>query len=114
MGNNATCSNCGKPIWRNSPRRRLATQAHMFVVVLPRQRLLAQGRLSRRGPAVSDYTEDGIDRHLDPMSYEAAVQYRAVREAEHIVLRAERGPERNIVTIMFEKLRETRDEEITP
>ncbi len=60
---------------------------------------------------MTDYTEDGIDRHLDPMSYEAAVQYRAVREAENIVHRAEHGPERNIVTILFDKLRETRDEE---
>ncbi len=62
---------------------------------------------------MADYTEDGIDLHLDPMSYEAVVQYRAVRAAENIVHRAENGPERSIVTILLDKLRETRDEETT-
>jgi hypothetical protein len=63
--------------------------------------------------ASSDHDQYGIDRRLDPRSYEAAVQWRAVREAENIVHRAEHGPDpmATFTRNLFAKLREARDEE---
>lgn len=64
---------------------------------------------------MADYNEDGIDCHLDPRSYAAAVQYRAVREAENIVHRAEHGPDpmARFTSNLFVHLRKARDEEET-
>jgi hypothetical protein len=60
-------------------------------------------------------TEWGIDPSLDPRSFEAAVQWRAVREAENIVHRAEHGPDpmQRFTTSLFEQLKQARDGEET-
>jgi len=57
--------------------------------------------------------EWGIDADLDPRSFEAAVQWRAVREAEQIVERAEHGPTpaQRFTRNLFAQLRQARDEE---
>lgn len=57
--------------------------------------------------------EWGLDPHLDPRSYDAAVQWRAVREAEQVVYHAEHGPGpmERFTSNLFAQLRQTRDEE---
>lgn len=58
-------------------------------------------------------SEWGIDPDHDPRSFEAAVQWRAVREAEQIVERAEHGPDATsrLVSTLFAKLKEAEDEQ---
>jgi hypothetical protein len=62
---------------------------------------------------VADFDEFGIDRHLDPRSFEGAVQWRAVREAEQIVERAEHGPTsmQRFTANLFAQLRQAPDAE---
>ncbi|GAA0719382.1 hypothetical protein Drose_05710 [Dactylosporangium roseum] len=59
-------------------------------------------------------SEWGVDPELDPRSFEAAVQWRAVREAENIVYRAEHapGPMERFTSSLFEQVRQARDEEL--
>lgn len=57
--------------------------------------------------------EYGIDADLDPRSFEAAVQWRAVREAERVVERAAHGPSsmERFTTGLFGQLRQAIEDE---